>query len=68
MVGGLLLHGLTGAQGTRVSHTFIATPSESLRDSDGRPDGQCGGGRFVSTPPDRGPGYEGKLYLYRYGL
>ena len=48
----------------RVSYTFIDTVSES----DGRPDGQCGGRGSVSTPPDRGPGYEGKLYLYIYGL
>ena len=64
VVGGLCLHGLTGAQGVRVSYTFIDTVSES----DGRPDGQCGGRGSVTTRPDRGPGCEGKLYLYRYGL
>ena len=46
----------------RVSYTSIYTVSES----DGRPDGQCGGRGSVSTPPNRGTGYEGKLYLYRY--
>ena len=53
VVGGLCLHGLTGAQGTRVSYNFIYV-SES--------DGECGGGRSVSTRTDRGPGYEGKSW------
>ena len=63
VVGGLLLHLLTGAQGVRVSYTFIDTPSES--------DGECGGRGSVTTRTDRCPGYEGKSYLYiypRYGI
>ena len=39
----------------RVSYTFIDTISES--------DGECGGGGSVTTPPDRGPGYEGKSWV-----